>query len=106
MNARAVAVDAFLVLGVGAEILCALGVMTARTVFDRLHFLSATTTVGAPAIAIAVVIAHPMSSDALTALLVGLALVASGPLLTHAIARAARAVQERGPSAAASEGPS
>ena len=106
MNARAVAVDALLVLGVGAEILCALGVMTARTVFDRLHFLSATTTVGAPAIAIAVVIAHPMSSDALTALLVGLALVASGPLLTHAIARAARAVQERGPSAPASEGPS
>lgn len=106
MNARAVAVDALLALGVGAEVLCALGVLTAKTVFDRLHFFSATTSVGAPAIAVAVVIAHPTSSDALTALLVGVALVASGPLLTHAIARAARALLERGASSHGSEGPS
>jgi monovalent cation/proton antiporter MnhG/PhaG subunit len=105
MNARGVAVDGLLALGVGAEIVCALGVLTAKTVFDRLHFLSATTSVGAPAIATAVVLAHPTSSDALTALLVGLALVASGPLLTHAIARAARALLEGNASSEASEGP-
>jgi multicomponent Na+:H+ antiporter subunit G len=77
-------------VGVVATLVCCLGIVVMRDTYDRLHFLSGIGTLGPVAIVAAVIVEEGLSAGGLKALVVLAALVFSGPVLTHAIARAAR----------------
>ena len=90
---RAVAVDALLVLTLLSELICVVGVFAGRTVYDRLHYSGASTSVAPFLIfaAIALRQPHPYTAPVWNALFDALALFALNNVLSHAIARAARA---------------
>lgn len=88
-----VAVDVLLAVGVALELLCCVGVLVMRTVFDRLHFMSAATTVPAFFVLAAVLVREHLSSGGLQAIAaVGLMFLLN-PVLIIATARAARRVE-------------
>jgi multicomponent Na+:H+ antiporter subunit G len=73
--------------------LCVLGLFTVSDSFDRLHFLSPVTSIGAVLVAAAIVVEEALSTSGVKAILtVGLLLLTS-PILSHATARAARVRQ-------------
>jgi len=76
-------------LGVVLEALAALGLLLARDVFDRLHFLGPAA-LGSIPIAGAILVREGPSLIGLKALLVALALIVTSPLLASVIASAAR----------------
>jgi monovalent cation/proton antiporter MnhG/PhaG subunit len=90
-----VAVAVLLALGVGSALLGAVGILVARDPYDQLHFTGPATVIGPVAIAAAVLVEEPLSSAGIKAVLVALIMLATGPILLHATARAAR-VRERG----------
>ena len=90
MTPRAVAATALLALGVGVELACCIGVLVMRGVYDKLHYTAPATTLGALAIAGAVLLRAPIVQFGIKAVLVALALLVTNPLLSHATARAAR----------------
>jgi monovalent cation/proton antiporter MnhG/PhaG subunit len=90
MTPRVAASIALLVLGVGIELACCVGVLVMRGVYDKLHYTAPATTLGAFAIAGAVVLRTPLAQFGLKALLVATALLVTNAVLTHATARAAR----------------
>jgi multicomponent Na+:H+ antiporter subunit G len=79
--------------GVAAVLLSCLGLAMARDAFDRLHFLSAGGTLGPILVAGGIVVEAGM--DGIKAILVAALFLVTGPVLTHAIARAARLADER-----------
>jgi monovalent cation/proton antiporter MnhG/PhaG subunit len=93
VTAREVAVAALLTLGVAVELVCCVGVLVMRDAYDKLHYTAPATTVGALAIALAVVVQESLSQAGIKALLIFLALLVTNPVLTHATARAARVRQ-------------
>ena len=103
MSGVDLAADALLAIGVAAELVCVAGLVTRRSVYDRLHYAAAATTVGPGCIAFAIalreIVTHSgtveLNSSALETLVTGLVIFLLNPVLTHAIARAAR-MQERG----------
>ena len=89
---RTVVVDAALVLAVLCEALCVVGVLASATVFERLHYSGATTSL-APFlvfVAIAVRQPHPYTSPVWNGLFTAVTLFALNNVLSHAIARVAR----------------
>jgi multicomponent Na+:H+ antiporter subunit G len=90
MTPRVVASAVLLVLGVGIELACCVGVLVMRNVYDKLHYTAPATTIGALAIAGAVLLRTPLVPFGIKALLVAFALLLTNPVLSHAIARAAR----------------
>jgi multicomponent Na+:H+ antiporter subunit G len=70
------------------------GVIVMRDVFDRLHYVGLSGVAGV-ALAAAVVVREGPSLIALKALVVGMTLLATMPVLTHATARALHHRQER-----------
>ena len=90
-----VAVALLLAIGVGSALMGALGLLTTRDPYDQLHFTGPATVIGPVAIAAAVLVEEPLSSAGIKAVIVALIMVATGPILLHATARAAR-VRERG----------
>ena len=89
-----VAVDVLLGAGVALELLCCVGVLVTRSTFDRLHFVSAATTVPAFFVLAAVLVREHLSSGGLQAIAaVGLMFLLN-PLLVIATARAAQRVDE------------
>ncbi len=90
MTPRVVASIALLVLGVGIELACCVGVLVMRGVYDKLHYTAPATTLGAFAIAGAVLLRTPLVQFGIKALLIAIALLITNPVLTHAAARAAR----------------
>ena len=89
-----VAVDVLLGAGVALELLCCVGVLVTRSTFDRLHFVSAATTVPAFLVLAAVLVREHLSSGGLQAIAaVGLMFLLN-PLLVIATARAAQRVDE------------
>ena len=80
-----------LAVGVGVELLCSLGVLVIGDVFNRLHYVGPATIVGLPAIAAAVVVAEGFSASGIKAILIAVVVLATSPVLTHVMARAARA---------------
>lgn len=91
-----VLVDVFLGFGVVLELLCCAGAALMHNVFDRLHFVSAATTVPSFFVLAAVLVREHLSSGGLEAIAaVGLMFLLN-PLLVIATARAARRVEERG----------
>lgn len=79
-----------LAIGVGVELLCCLGILVMDDVYDRLHYLGPAAVLGPIIIAAAVLIEESLSMAGIYTLLVAAALVVPGPVLTHAVARAAR----------------
>ena len=90
-----VAVVLFLALGVASALMGAVGLLATRDPYDQLHFTGPATVIGPIAIAAAVLVEEPLSSAGIKALLVAMIMVATGPILLHATARAAR-IRERG----------
>lgn len=89
MSAREIAAAVLLGIGVLIELLCAVGVLVMRNPFDRLHYLAPATTIGPLALAAAVLVAESDSQAKIKSVLVAIVILASGPILTHATARAA-----------------
>ena len=90
-----VAVAVLLALGVGAGLMSAIGLVAARDPYDQLHFTGPATVISPIAIAAAVLVEEPLSSAGIKSALAALIMIATGPILLHATARAAR-VRERG----------
>jgi monovalent cation/proton antiporter MnhG/PhaG subunit len=77
--------------GVTGELLCCIGLVVRRDVFDRLHYAMAATTVPPFLIAAAVVVEEHWTQPAINALVIAVALLVLNPALANATARAARA---------------
>ncbi len=88
MSAHDLAIDGLLGLGAGIELLCCAGVLLARDTLDRLHYSAAAATLGPVLIAAAILIDESLSSSGITTLVVVAFLIALGPGLTIATARA------------------
>ena len=95
MNVGDVAVAVLLAVGVASALMSALGLLATKDPYDQLHFTGPATVIGPVAIAAAVLVEEPLSTAGIKAVLVALIMLASGPVLIHATARAAR-VRERG----------
>ena len=85
-------VDVLLGLGVAAELVCCVGVLVMRDVFDRLHYAAAGTTVGPFLILAAVLVREGVSGQGLQAIAAVALLFLVNPVLVHATARAARRI--------------
>ena len=95
MTAGDVSVVVLLALGVGVELLCCIGVLVMRGVYDRLHY-TGPAGFGAVLISAAVVVREGLLSQiGVKAVLVAAVLLVVSPVLVHATARAAR-LRERG----------
>lgn len=85
-------VDVLLGLAVAGELLCALGVAVMRTVYDRLHYVGAASTLPPLLVLAALLLREGLSSQGLQSIAaVGILCLAS-PIVVHAIARAARRI--------------
>jgi multicomponent Na+:H+ antiporter subunit G len=89
---RDLIVDVLLAFGVGAELICCLGVLMMRNAFDRLHFSSAATTVGAFLIGAAVLVRESVSAGGLQTIATIAVLFLLNPVVLIATARAARRI--------------
>ena len=91
MSLHALIVDAVVGVGVAGELMCCLGLVLMRDVFDRLHYAMAATTVPPCLLAAAVIVEEGWTQPGINALVVAAALFLLSPVLAHALARAARA---------------
>jgi multicomponent Na+:H+ antiporter subunit G len=81
---------ALLSIGVAAQLSGVLGILVARSVFDRLHLTGPASIFGPSCLALAVVVDEgPLSQAGLKSILVALLLLTLSPVLVHATARAA-----------------
>jgi monovalent cation/proton antiporter MnhG/PhaG subunit len=85
-------VDVLLAAGVTAELVCVAGCVAARTVFDRLHYSAAATTLGPLLILAAVLGKEGLNSSGLQAIAAVALLFLVNPIVVHATARAARRI--------------
>lgn len=79
-----------LAVGAGAAFLSSIGILGARDFYERLHYLGPAGSVGAVAIAAALVLKESFSPAGIKVILVAILLVVSNSVLTHATARAGR----------------
>src|SRR5919197_5879429 len=85
MTPRVVASIALLVIGVGIELACCVGVLVMRGVYDKLHYTAPATTLGALAVMGAVLLRESIVQYGLKAILITVVLLITNPVLTHAI---------------------
>lgn len=85
-----VAVDVLLAVGVGAELLCCIGVVVMRTTADRLHYVSAGYTVGPFFVLAALLVREQLSQIGLDSIAAVALLFLFGPVVIHATARVLR----------------
>jgi len=90
VSARDVVIDLLVGLGVGTELLCCVGLVVMRDVYDRLHYVMAATTVPPFLLAAAVIVEEDWTQPGINALVVAIALFVLNPVLAHATARVAR----------------
>jgi len=83
-------VDVLLAVGVAAQLLCSIGVAVMYSVFDRLHYAAAATTVGPFLILAALLIRVGLTTQGLEAIAAIGVLFLANPLVVNATARAAR----------------
>jgi multisubunit Na+/H+ antiporter MnhG subunit len=81
-------------LAVALQWLCVFGLLVMRNPFDRLHAIAPAAIVPPFLIALACLAANGFSIAAAKAFFIALVLLASGPIMTHALARAARLREE------------
>lgn len=89
MSWQGIAIPILLIAGVAVEALCCLGLLAMPSTFTRLHFLGPAVILGATSIAAAVVVNEALSQAGIKAILIALALLATGPLSAHVTGRAA-----------------
>lgn len=85
-----IARDALIISAVAAELLCCLGLVVMRDVYDRLHYALAASSVPPFLLAAAVLVEEGWTQPGINALVIALALFFLTPVLAHATARAAR----------------
>ena len=95
MTARDLIVDVLLALGVGAELICCLGVLLMRNAFDRLHYSSAATTLGPILIGAAVLVRESVSAGGLQTIAIVALVFLLNPVVEIATARAALRIRDR-----------
>jgi monovalent cation/proton antiporter MnhG/PhaG subunit len=83
-------IEALVVLAVATELLCCIGLVVMRNVYDRLHYAMAASSVPPFLLAAAVVIEEGWTQPAINALVVAVVLFFVSPVIAHATARAAR----------------
>jgi multicomponent Na+:H+ antiporter subunit G len=93
VTAQDLIVDVLLAFGVGAELVCCIGVLLMRNVFDRLHYSSAATTVGPVLIGAAILVRESVSAAGLQTIATVALLFLLNPVVLIATARAARRVE-------------
>ncbi|MDP9224281.1 MAG: monovalent cation/H(+) antiporter subunit G [Actinomycetota bacterium] len=79
-----------LALGIIVELVSCVGVLAMRHFYDRLHYAGPASTLGAFLIGSALVVQNALKQQGVKSIMVVVLLVMTGPLLTHATARAAR----------------
>jgi monovalent cation/proton antiporter MnhG/PhaG subunit len=95
MTVGDILVAVLLILGVGVELVCCIGVLVMRGVYDRLHY-TGPVSFGAVLISAAIVVREGLLSQiGVKAILIAAVLLVVSPVLVHATARAAR-LRERG----------
>ena len=93
MNSVAHAVAMVLLIGgVALEVVAVLGVLVMRDALDRLHYVGVSS-FGALLVGVAILVQEGFSLIGDKALLVGVMLVALGPVMAHATARSLRVRQ-------------
>lgn len=81
---------ALLTIGLVSFLLTSLGLVFSRDVYDQIHFLAPGSIVGSSAFAVAVLLHEGLSQSGVKAIFVAILMLISNPILSHAIARAAR----------------
>ena len=94
MSWRVIASTVLLVAGAGLEVLAVVGLCAMRSVYDRLHYVGLAG-FGALLIGVSIVVRESFSLIGDKALLVGVVLVLSGPVLVHTTMRR-MLIRERG----------
>jgi monovalent cation/proton antiporter MnhG/PhaG subunit len=95
MTVTDVLVAVLLILGVGIELICCLGVLVMSGVYDRLHY-TGPASFGAVLISVAVAVREGLAQQlGMKALLIAAVLLVVSPALVHVTGRAAR-LRERG----------
>ncbi|HEY2800291.1 MAG TPA: monovalent cation/H(+) antiporter subunit G [Chthoniobacterales bacterium] len=95
MTISSLIVAILLIMAVAVEWLCLFGLLVMRNPYDRLHAIAPASILPPLFVAAAVLVANGFSASGFKVIAVALVLIVSGPLLTHAIARAAR-IRETG----------
>jgi multisubunit Na+/H+ antiporter MnhG subunit len=90
VSAHDLAIDVLVGAGVVGELLCCVGLVVARDVFDRLHYVMASTTLPPFLIAAAVLVENDWTQPGINALLIAVVLFVANPVLATATARTAR----------------
>lgn len=96
MNAWDWIAGALLVAGVGIQVLSCIGLLVARSTFDRPHLVAPASVSGATLVCAAIVVNESLSQGGIHAIVTGAILLATGPVLTHVTARAARIRETQG----------
>lgn len=91
MSTGQLTVDVLVVVGVAGAVLSTFGVAVTRTVFDRLHYAMALTTVPPLLVAVAVLVWEGWTASGLGALVAAGFMFVLNPAAAIAVARAARA---------------
>ncbi len=92
MKTSDVLVDVFLAVGVVAQLISCVGVAVFPSVFDRLHFVGAGSTLGPLLIGAAVLTRYTTSAAGIATIVVMVVLVVAGPVVVVASGRAARRI--------------
>jgi multicomponent Na+:H+ antiporter subunit G len=90
LTGKEIFIAVLLSIGVLVQLLSVLGVIFMPNVMDRLHFLAPATSLGPAFIAGAIVTEEALNHQGIFSVLIAVFLLAFGPVLTHATARAAR----------------
>ena len=91
---KSVVVDVLVGAAVVAELLCCVGLVAMRTVYDRLHYTMAASAVPPFLVAAAVIVEEAWTQPGINALLIAIVLFLVSPVIAHATARAARTRRE------------
>jgi monovalent cation/proton antiporter MnhG/PhaG subunit len=90
VSPRDIAIGILVGLGVAGELLCCIGLVVVRDVYDRLHYAMAASTVPPFLIVAAVLVEEGWTQPGINALLAAVVMFVGGGVIAHAIARAAR----------------
>ncbi|TML05924.1 MAG: monovalent cation/H(+) antiporter subunit G [Actinobacteria bacterium] len=90
MSAHDVVLGVLVGAAVAGELLCCIGLVVMRDVYDRLHYAMAASAVPPFLVAAAVLVEEDWTQPGINALLIAVALFFVCPVLAHATARVAR----------------
>lgn len=95
MSAHVVVAYMLVSVGVLVSLLCCVGLLAMRDVFDRMHYLGPATIISPLLIAAGILLYSGISQAGIKAVLIAVVLVVTSPVLAHTTARAAR-IREQG----------